>query len=199
MIANKETYEAAAAIFAEAKQAAAEIRIPGWTVYEVIPRDASPIPVFQVRYKVTESVESAMSKPMTRTSQYLIVEEKFAADGSRFSTSDDSVVDKFRGYGLTGWIRDMTRDLHGGDRPECHDRWFHVRIRDYVEEAIVLDEVLQPAEWLACQGRGRGEIRFVFEAGKEEPFCDGDCCCGDSDSDSDSDSGDSSAADSDDE
>ncbi len=185
MSATIEMYESAVAAFAEAKQAAAEIYIHGWTVYEVIQQEANPILAFQARYKVTESLAMAMNKPMTRTSQYLIVEETYAADGSRFSLKDGVLVDKFRGYGLTGWIRDMTRDLHGGDRPECHDRWFHVRIRDYVEEAIVMDAVLQPAEWLACQGRGKGEIRFVFEAGKEEPFCDGDCCCGDSDSGSD--------------
>ena len=163
--------------FAEAKHAAAEIRISGWTVYEVIPRESSPIPAFQLRYKVMESLDAAMSKPLSRESQYFIVEETFAADESRFSLSDGWRVDKFRGYGVTGWLRDMTKDLLGGDRPDCHDRWFHVRIRDYAEEAIVLDDVLQPAEWLACQGRSRGEIRLIFEAGKEEG-----CYSSDSDS-----------------
>ena len=36
MSATKETYEAAVAAFAEAKRAAAEIRVSGWTVYEVV-------------------------------------------------------------------------------------------------------------------------------------------------------------------
>ena len=180
MSATKETYEAAVAAFAEAKKAASEIRVPGWTVYEIVPREDSPILSFHLRYKVTESLEAAMSKPLSREGQYFIVEEKFAADGTRWS-DDDKSVETFQGYGVTGWIRDMTIDLNGSPRPDCHDRWFHVRIRHYTEEAVVLDGVLQPAEWIASQGSERGNIRLIFEAGKEASCCDGDCCCGDSD------------------
>lgn len=197
MIATKETYEAATAMFAEAKQAAAEIRISGWTVYEIVPQENSSIPAFHLSYKVIESLEAAMSHLRDRRSQYFIAEEKFAADGTRFSV-DGMAVEKFTGYGVTGWIHDRECVPWGEAYPAGHDRWFHVRLGPYAHEATVLDGVLRPAEWCRTQGLLRGDIRLIFEAGEEDEggCCDGDCCCGDSDSGSE---GGENDADSDDE
>lgn len=195
MSAIKETYEAAVAAFAEAKRAAAEIRVSGWTVYEVVQREANPIPAFRMVRQVTENLETAMSTLRDRNSQYLIVEEIYAADGTRYSTVDGKLVAKFTGYGATGWLHDRETIPWGAILPECHDRWFRVHLSDYAEQATVLDGVRRPAEWCREQGRLRGDIRFIFEAG-DEAGCDGDCCCGDSDTGSE---GGASSCDSDDE
>jgi len=182
MSVSKETYDAAVAAFAEAKRAAAEIRTPGWTVYEVVQREASPIPAFRMVRQVVENLETAMSTPRDRRSQYFIVEEIYAADGTRYSTTDGKPVEKFSGYGATGWLHDREIIPWGAILPECHDRWFRVRLSDYAEQATVLDGVLRPMDWCREQGRLRGDIRLIFEAGDEEAgCCDGDCCCGDSD------------------
>lgn len=181
-IVTKEQYDAAVILFAAAKKAAEEIRCVGWTVYEVIPHEASPIPLFHPRYMVTESLEAAMSKPLNREVQYLIMKELYSPNGLRFY-EDGKIVTEFRvrddGYVVEGWLRDNTANIFGHPYPECHDRWFHVRLEDYGERAVVLDDVKMPAEWLKPRFGARGEIMIFFPAGAEEGFCDDDCCCGD--------------------
>jgi hypothetical protein len=132
-----------------------------------------------------------MSRLRDGRSQYFIVEEVLAADGTRFS-ADGIVVEELTGYNVTGWIHDRERVPWGEEYPAGHDRWFRVRLSPYAEEATVLDGVLRPAEWCCTQGRLRGDIRLIFEAGEEDGAgcCDGDCCCGDSDSGSADDSDD---------
>jgi hypothetical protein len=205
-IVTKEQYDAAVALFAAAKKAAEEIRCVGWTVYEVIQHEASPIPYFQPRYQVTESLDAAMSKPLNREAQYLIMKELYAPNGLRFY-EDGRIITEVRVRGaaagrvLEGWLRDKTADIVRHAYPACHDQWLRVRLEDYGEQASVLDDVKKPAEWLSSLDTYdvRGKIRIVFPAGvSSEPsagaekirYCDGDCCCDDSDSDTGSEGGD---------
>jgi hypothetical protein len=165
---SKETYDAALTAFAEAKEAAASIRIPGWTVYEVVEDGKFRLPTFTFIQQVTESLEAAMSTPLSRYSQYLIVEEVFAADGSRWTTDGLPIVN-FSGCNVVGWIRDKISVLLDGPCPECHDRWFRARIGVDADTAEVLDDVLQPADWQDISyHRTSEEIYIFFKAGKEE-------------------------------
>lgn len=184
-IVTKEQYDAAVAAFTEAKKAAAEIRIIGWTVYEVIQHETLPFPHFYPRFQVIESLEAAMSKPLNREAQYLIMKELYAADGTRYY-EDGKIITQFKvrsdGRVLEGWLRDITKNILGYEYPACHDQWLRVRLEDYGEQASVLGDVKKPAEWLTHRSRPRGEIRIVFPAGAEAgSSCDGDCCCEDSD------------------
>jgi hypothetical protein len=194
-IVTKEQYDAAVAAFAEAKKAAAEIRIAGWTVYEVIQHETLPFPHFYPRFQVTESLEAAMSKPLNREAQYLIMKELYAADGTRYY-EDGKIITQFKvrcdGRVLEGWLRDtIVNELNYFTYPACHDQWLRVRLEDYGEQASVLGGMKKPAEWLTPRFLPRGVIRIVFPAGAEEGGCDGDCCCGDSDTGSESDDYDS--------
>lgn len=194
-IVTKEQYEMAVAAFEVAKKAAEEMRVVGWTVYEVIQHEASPIPLFHPRYQVIESLEAAMSKPLNRESQYLIMRELYSPNGLRFY-EDGKLVTNFRVRGdgrvVEGWLRDKTKCILGDEYPACHDQWLRVRLDDYGEHASVLGDVKKPAEWLTPHSRPRGEIRIIFPAGAEEDgCCDADCCCGDTYTGSETDSDDS--------
>lgn len=193
-IVTKEQYMEAVAAFAAATKAAEEMRVVGWTVYEVVPHEAYPNPHFHPRYQVIESLEAAMSKPLNRESQYLIMKELYSPNGLRFY-EDGKLITKFAvradGRVLEGWLRDATKGILGEEYAACHDQWLRVRLEDYGEQASVLGDVKKPAEWLAPRDRTRGQIRIVFPAGAEEDGCGADCCCGDTYTGSDTDSDDS--------
>jgi hypothetical protein len=166
---NKELFEVAVAAYATAKKVAEEMRIVGWTVYEVVAQEASPIPLFHPRYQVIESLEAAMSKPLNREAQYLIMKELYSPNGLRFYEDGKLVDFRVRDVRvLEGWLRDKTKCILGEEYPACHDQWLHVRLEDFGEQARVMDDIKKPAEWLTPCIRPRGEIRIVFTDGVEK-------------------------------